>query len=183
MIVDHDELGPDGIRGELENARFANHCMSPCVASIEARDIGEWKDDHPLNLGGTWRAEFNRLFTAEKQEGREWWYYDGDGDPEPMPSVIGDDGDSVIVDTPFGVSRMRKCSRDHVITRCRENCVNELLEAKVKDYIRLKDQVKRARASRGDLERSMRSISRFARRTGSMSDDELIRFERFDENL
>ena len=61
-IVDFDELGPDGISCVLENARYPNHCLNPGVMKIEAREIGEWDDDHPLNNRATKEAEFRRLF-------------------------------------------------------------------------------------------------------------------------
>lgn len=61
LVVDHDNLGPEGLRQEIENVNYPNDCVSPGVMSIETREI-EWTDDHPLNLGRTQRAEFARLF-------------------------------------------------------------------------------------------------------------------------
>ena len=62
IIIDHDELGPDGVKIELENGRFANRCISPNVMSVESVDIGEWDDDNPLNRLDTQEAEIKRLF-------------------------------------------------------------------------------------------------------------------------
>lgn len=62
-VVDHDQLGAESVRHELENARFANDCISPSVLSIETRDCGEWSDQHPLNFTSTAPAEIERLFS------------------------------------------------------------------------------------------------------------------------
>jgi len=62
LIVDHDGLGEDGILGELCNTRFANNCINLQIKSIKDADIGEWHDDHPLNLRLTTDAEYKRLF-------------------------------------------------------------------------------------------------------------------------
>jgi len=62
MVLDWDDIGEDGIKDEIENARYGNRCISPDVVSSESRDIGEWSDDHPLNQLNTAVSEFNRLF-------------------------------------------------------------------------------------------------------------------------
>jgi hypothetical protein len=61
-IIDHDRLGPEGIASALENAHYANRCISPQVMACEDQDIGEWSDDNPLNRRDTFDAEFRRLF-------------------------------------------------------------------------------------------------------------------------
>lgn len=61
-VIDMDGLGPDGIKAELENTRFANDCINPQVMGIVEADIGEWHDGHPLNLIKEQKAEFERLF-------------------------------------------------------------------------------------------------------------------------
>jgi len=63
MVIDFDRLGADGIRVELENARFPNDCMSPKVVEVKEADIGEWDDSHPLNNRVKWKAEYQRLFS------------------------------------------------------------------------------------------------------------------------
>ena len=62
LIMDFDELGEEGIKQELESARFPNDCLSPVVMSIKTKDIGPWEDEHPLNGRDTQRAEYERLF-------------------------------------------------------------------------------------------------------------------------
>lgn len=62
FVIDHDNIGPEGVKNAIENARYPNHCIAPDVARVEARDIGEWRDDHPLNRRDTAAAEIARLF-------------------------------------------------------------------------------------------------------------------------
>lgn len=62
QIIDLDGLGESGIREELENANFPNDCITLKVRDIQSRDIGPWRDDHPLNLRSTAQMEFDRLF-------------------------------------------------------------------------------------------------------------------------
>ena len=63
-VVDFDELGADGVRDTLESVHYPNHCISPVVMSVETRDCGEWRDDHPLNNRTTSANELTRLFGA-----------------------------------------------------------------------------------------------------------------------
>jgi hypothetical protein len=62
MVLDFEGIGADGIKEEIENARYGNRCISPEVVAAESRDIGEWSDEHPLNQIDKAEAEFNRLF-------------------------------------------------------------------------------------------------------------------------
>lgn len=61
VVVDLDEVGAEEIKDILENIKYPNHCMSPTAEKIETFEIGEWRDDHPLNLQTTdalrWLAE------------------------------------------------------------------------------------------------------------------------------
>ena len=50
LIQDHDEIGIDQIIDVIENARYPNRCISPEVIGVLESDIGEWHDDHPLNI-------------------------------------------------------------------------------------------------------------------------------------
>ena len=62
LVIDFDQLGGEGIKDVIENARYPNHCINPEVKSIEERDIGEWSDDHPLNHNSTCNQEYHKLF-------------------------------------------------------------------------------------------------------------------------
>jgi hypothetical protein len=53
LVIDHDELGPDSIKANLEEAKFASDCISPQVQHTKEYDIGPWDDDHPLNRRDT----------------------------------------------------------------------------------------------------------------------------------
>ncbi|MAG67089.1 MAG: hypothetical protein CMK74_14665 [Pseudomonadales bacterium] len=69
LVLDFDELGADGVKAEMEAVRYPNRCMSPEVKHVETIDIGEWKDDHPLNYRGEKRdAEYRRLFPTGKEQ-------------------------------------------------------------------------------------------------------------------
>lgn len=48
LVVDHDNVGADGIAMLLENTRYANRCMHPDVIEVATTEI-EWDDNHPLN--------------------------------------------------------------------------------------------------------------------------------------
>lgn len=65
FIEDFDELGEEEIRDVLENTKYLNHCLSPEVLKIEGKDIGEWEDEHPLNILSTRVAEINKIFGKE----------------------------------------------------------------------------------------------------------------------
>ena len=62
FIVDHDELGSDGVIDELTHTRYANDCINPHVISVETADCGEWTDEHPLNNFKTMFTEIENLF-------------------------------------------------------------------------------------------------------------------------
>lgn len=62
LVIDHDELGEEGIKNTLENTKYPNWCLSPEVKEIEGVDVGEWSDDHPLNHQNTAQQEYERLF-------------------------------------------------------------------------------------------------------------------------
>jgi hypothetical protein len=58
LVVDHDHDGAAQIEYILESVdAFAT------VMSIREADIGEWSDDHLLNLKSSMKEEFNRLFS------------------------------------------------------------------------------------------------------------------------
>ena len=62
IIIDHDEIGGEEIKDVIESAAYPNRCISPDVVSIESRDIGEWHDDHPLNMVDGFIDEVKKLF-------------------------------------------------------------------------------------------------------------------------
>lgn len=55
-FIDTDEVGM---------TEAINHASPGTVMTIEARDIGEWNDDHPLNKYATRAAAFDKLFNGE----------------------------------------------------------------------------------------------------------------------
>ena len=59
------QVGADGVREVIESARYPNRCISPKVLSVETRDCGEWRDDHPLNYKSKHVEEIARLFGKE----------------------------------------------------------------------------------------------------------------------
>jgi hypothetical protein len=65
LIIDHDEIGEEGIKSALENSNYPSDCISPRVQGVESRDIGEWRDDHPLNLLAQRDEAYRRLFHGE----------------------------------------------------------------------------------------------------------------------
>ena len=65
VIIDFDELGEEETRLVLEETRYPNHCISPNVVGFETVDIGEWDDDHPLNLTATFDSEVKKIFKKE----------------------------------------------------------------------------------------------------------------------
>ena len=62
LIIDFDEIGEKEIRYQIENTRYSNDCISPQIKSVKGTDIGEFHDNHPLNLKSTCDEEYNRLF-------------------------------------------------------------------------------------------------------------------------
>lgn len=63
LIIDHDELGSEGIKEVIENTSYANDCICPSIQEIKEADIGEWHDEHPLNTEGR-ELEVQRLFSG-----------------------------------------------------------------------------------------------------------------------
>jgi len=61
LVMDFDNLGPEGVRNALENTRFANDCISPSVMAVESREV-EWHDGHPLNHSGKALEAYRAMF-------------------------------------------------------------------------------------------------------------------------
>lgn len=64
LIIDHDEIGSEEVKAVIENVRYPNRCISPEVSKIETAEIGEWRDDHPLNSYDLAPTEWARLFPS-----------------------------------------------------------------------------------------------------------------------
>jgi hypothetical protein len=62
MFIDFDNVGMQGAKQLIEDARLPNRIDPGTVMSIEERDIGEWADEHPLNNTKTQIAAFQLLF-------------------------------------------------------------------------------------------------------------------------
>lgn len=67
LIVDHDNLGSEGVIAELENARYPNRCLMPTVINLNEREV-EWSDEHPLNQHATRDAAFDALFEINRHD-------------------------------------------------------------------------------------------------------------------
>lgn len=65
LIIDFDQCGAEEIKDVLENTKYPNYCISPDVMKTTVVDIGEWRDDHPLNYKGTRQQEYERIFKIE----------------------------------------------------------------------------------------------------------------------
>ncbi|HEU4901193.1 MAG TPA: hypothetical protein VFT06_00335 [Flavisolibacter sp.] len=61
LIIDFDRIGGACIKDELENANYANDCISPNVMLIERREV-EWTDEHPLNGCDKMKDAYQQLF-------------------------------------------------------------------------------------------------------------------------
>lgn len=60
-VIDFDDLGESCVKSVIENSKYANHCISPIVMSIETREV-QWSDDHPLNRADACGEEITRMF-------------------------------------------------------------------------------------------------------------------------
>jgi hypothetical protein len=65
LIIDIDEVGEADIEYLLKSARYPNRCINPIVMDIKGKDIGEWDDNHPLNIHKTMKTEYDKLFDGE----------------------------------------------------------------------------------------------------------------------
>lgn len=70
LVIDFDDVG-DEVASLIENARYPNDCISPSVMHVEARDIGEWSDEHPLNKRYTEMAAYKRIFSDPQRDRRD----------------------------------------------------------------------------------------------------------------
>ena len=66
FVVDHQGLGAEGCVEELECTR--NDYVHPYALAVETVDIGEWRDDHPINITETMRDAATELFREYSDE-------------------------------------------------------------------------------------------------------------------
>lgn len=64
MFIDFDNVGLEGAKRLIEDARLPNRIDPGTVMAVEERDIGEWNDDHPLNWADTKKKHFEELFKS-----------------------------------------------------------------------------------------------------------------------
>jgi hypothetical protein len=62
LVIDLENLNEDDVKYFLENVKY----LYPMVKSIQSREIGEWSDDHPLNLVDTHDQAYKDLFEEPK---------------------------------------------------------------------------------------------------------------------
>lgn len=60
IVVDYGGYGPEELKTHLKQMRFYN----PDVIEITEADIGEWYDQHPLNLLSTTEEDKLRYFES-----------------------------------------------------------------------------------------------------------------------
>jgi hypothetical protein len=63
LVLDFENSGKESITIDLEQSGASPYVQ---VMEIESKDIGEWSDDHPLNISGQQKEEYNRLFKNGK---------------------------------------------------------------------------------------------------------------------
>ncbi len=64
MVLDFDDIGAEGIKSMIEDSKYPNRCIHPVVKEMESRELGEWRDDHPLNNTATADEEYRRMFRS-----------------------------------------------------------------------------------------------------------------------
>lgn len=58
LVIDHDQVGEQNVVAAVEDAKYVN----PTVLEVKERDLGEWRDDHPLNNRTTMKEAAQELF-------------------------------------------------------------------------------------------------------------------------
>lgn len=67
LVIDFENMGGNEIKFVIEDTRYPNRCISPEVKVIQEADIGEWRDDHPLNMHFIADKEYARLFPEKEK--------------------------------------------------------------------------------------------------------------------
>lgn len=65
LVIDHDDVGADGVRELLEHTRYPNRAIRPHVMAVESREV-EWSDEHPLNHAETQGDACRELFGSRE---------------------------------------------------------------------------------------------------------------------
>jgi hypothetical protein len=63
LVIDHDHVGAEGVRQMLQQARRPPY--EGLVIYKDARNIGAWHDDHPLNQVATMSSAFEDIFAVK----------------------------------------------------------------------------------------------------------------------
>lgn len=63
MVIDHENLGDEGIKAALENTKY----VFASVMGMDSRPI-EWTDEHPLNNRRTSKAALEEMFAESDLE-------------------------------------------------------------------------------------------------------------------
>jgi len=53
LVIDFEGMSAQEVAGTIEHQKYPNWCISPTPLKVEEADIGQWRDDHPLNLKGS----------------------------------------------------------------------------------------------------------------------------------
>lgn len=64
VVIDFDGVGFDAAARAVRDARYPNDCIAPIPVSGATWEIGEWRDDHPLNLNATHDAAVRELLAS-----------------------------------------------------------------------------------------------------------------------
>lgn len=59
VVIDFEGRGPQIIADELEDS---SRCINPILVGVCGADIGEWCDEHPLNMINTPNEEILEYF-------------------------------------------------------------------------------------------------------------------------
>ncbi len=62
LVIDFEDCGEEQIKDMIEEVKYPNYAIAPQIMGVEEADIGEWTDNHPLNLKTTIKDEYSRLF-------------------------------------------------------------------------------------------------------------------------
>jgi hypothetical protein len=61
LVIDHENMGEDLIREELELCPY----VYPSIMHLDSQDV-DWTDEHPLNSHHDCSAEYEKLFKIKR---------------------------------------------------------------------------------------------------------------------